>query len=483
MDFETLVRPFSPWRDPAASTAWRSAVPRFRRPIFDRLVSDLDGLSQYLSIIGPRRVGKSTLLRQIVEQLLDRGVEPRRILYYSLDDPALLRPGFSGHELLETLAAEMNSLGQDGPAYLLLDEVQALPHWELYVKKFYDLGYAVKILLSGSASSPIFKKSRESLLGRVNQHHLLPFSYREFLLYRLRDEQDLLDELESYTVVWHAALRGLLEAPDELRGHFDRFPSLSDALWSTASEAMDLFLIDGGFPEVWEMPTAEQKIDYLFENQVQKVIFEDLVLAAEFRKPEQLKAFYVSLLESPGREVSRTKLASELEIPAAAIDKYLPLLEMTDLIRHAEKFRTTTVRMRKGNRKFYLVDLALRNAVLRLDHRLLDDPQILGLYAENLVFNALKQTQGLLAVDFYREQNREIDFVATMSHGVHWPIEVKHQRQVSGGDLGFLRRFARERGTLQPFCVTRTRDVRGLDTHPEQSVFHLPLIEFLLLLG
>ena len=61
-------------------------------------------------------------------------------------------------------------------------------------------------------------------------------------------------------------------------------------------------------------PGRTKKIQYLFDNQVNKVISEDLVLAAEFRKPEQLKRFYVSLLEKPGREVSITALSKDLGI-------------------------------------------------------------------------------------------------------------------------------------------------------------------------
>lgn len=91
--------------------------------------------------------------------------------------------------------------GHPGLTYLFLDEIQRLDRWELYIKKYYDLKYPVRFVLSGSASSPIFKKSRESLLGRVKDYHLPPFSFREFLLCRWRDRPEsrrALDEIRGY---------------------------------------------------------------------------------------------------------------------------------------------------------------------------------------------------------------------------------------------------------------------------------------------
>lgn len=63
---------------------------------------------------------------------------------------------------------------------------------------------------------------------------------------------------------------------------------------------------------------------------------------------------------------------------------------MTDLLHHAEKFTKSLIKVRRGNIKCYLIDLALRNAILRIQDNLFQDAQTLGLYAKNLVSNALK---------------------------------------------------------------------------------------------
>jgi predicted AAA+ superfamily ATPase len=365
--------------------------------------------------------------------------------------------------------------------YLFLDEIQTLERWEQYLKKYYDLKYPVRIVVSGSASSPIFKKSRESLLGRVKDYHVLPFSFREFLLYRLKHEgrMELLNEVESINQTGRDIKGMFVKSPNHIGMDSVSVAQMSNDLWDVAETALKDFLVDGGFPEVWKLPTPEKKIEYLFDNQVKKVIYEDLVLATEFRKPEQLKAFYVSLLERPGQEVNTSSLSSSIGVGAQQIEKYLPLLEMTDLLSHASKFRSSPVRVRKGHRKYYLVDLALRNAVLRLGREILDDSDMLGLYAENLVFNTLKRWEGVLQIDYYRDGNSEVDFIVHTNPMRYWPIEVKYRKRASRPEFRGLKHFSRQFPCHVPAIVTKEREDWGRQEEP--SAFRFPLPQFLLM--
>ncbi|MDI6688693.1 MAG: AAA family ATPase, partial [Desulfobacterales bacterium] len=74
----------------------------------------------------------------------------------------------------------------------------ACTKWELYLKKYYDLKFSIRFIVSGSASSPIFRSSQESLLGRIKDRHLLPFSFREFCLFRLREQSGFASVLSHY---------------------------------------------------------------------------------------------------------------------------------------------------------------------------------------------------------------------------------------------------------------------------------------------
>ncbi len=478
MDIATLLQPYNPWVEQGDKGL--REVPEFTRPVFHDLIGDVQKLRQILSITGPRRVGKSTLLRQLVRHNLRQGYPSELLIYYSLDDPALFRPSIDRDGFMDALMLEARRrAGRAGPrrAFLFLDEIQRLERWELYLKKYYDLHYPVRLIVSGSASSPIFKKSRESLLGRVKDYHLLPFSFREFLLYSFRGDRELMEEMEEVHREGLAVKGVLAGGPRHLGLQSVPIRPLGDRLWRSANEALGGYLREGGFPEVWTMPTWEQKIEYLYDNQVKKVIYEDLVLAAEFRKPEQLKRFYISLLEQPGREVNLSKIAAETGILPAQGEKYLPLLEMTDLVAHIEKFRRSALRVRRGSVKFYLVDLALRNAVLRLPDAGLGDAATMGFYAENLVFNALRKWQGAVAIDYYRERDEEVDFVVHVGSRKYVPFEVKYRDLITEQDLRPIRNFLRRFSPVPGIVITKRRE----DFGTRDGLFSIPLIRFLLM--
>ncbi|HEU4335254.1 MAG TPA: AAA family ATPase [Candidatus Eisenbacteria bacterium] len=244
-----LLSPYNPWWGNELFPA--PATPSFRRPVFERIYDDIKHLKQIVSITGPRRVGKTTIVRQAIEQLLREGTDPRRILYFSMDDPLLLREPYR-ERLFDILVSVMGASARahEEPRYVFLDEIQRFDGWELYLKKYYDLAYPLRFVISGSATSPIYKKSRESLLGRVKDYHILPFSFREYVLYQRRDDRNMLDLLE-------AMARGGRALRDDLvtgRAGFSieaRLTPPREALDLDLRRLLDEYLVEGGFPEVW----------------------------------------------------------------------------------------------------------------------------------------------------------------------------------------------------------------------------------------
>ncbi|MEK6726986.1 MAG: ATP-binding protein [Deltaproteobacteria bacterium] len=473
MQYKELLLPYNPWWGEADAF---KLIPSFHRPIFDEILRGLKEAPQIISITGPRRVGKSTLIKQIVRRLISEDVNPADIIYYSMDDPALLRADIDHDRFFDSLMNEARKRAHK-LTYVFLDEIQRFERWELFLKKYYDLHYPVRFVISGSASSPIFKKSRESLLGRIKDYHILPFSFRETLLYLNRDDSELLRQLDDIYKTGKAVM-----------GMFARHPEYADLqevsishipyeLRRNIDEALERFMIEGGFPEVWKLPDWEMKQSYLFDNQVEKVILEDLVLAVELRKPEMLKRFYISLLESPGREINFQQLSQDLGINRATIEKYFPLLEMTDLLHHAEKFTKSPIKMRRGNIKCYLVDLALRNAILRIQDSLLKDAKTLGYYAENLVFNALKKWEGTVNIGYFREKESEVDFIVHLGAGKYLPIEVKYKETIRDTELRTIKNFCKRLNCPFGIVVSKNWD----DFGRKDNLFYMPLTQFLLL--
>jgi predicted AAA+ superfamily ATPase len=458
-----------------------ASLPDFHRDVFDDLYADIQRLPQMISVTGPRRVGKSTLLRQCIRKLIqEHGKEQaQRIVYFTMDDPALLLPHIDMDRFFEELVAEFAGRAKDGAVYLFLDEIQKFPRWELYLKKHYDLKTPVRFIVSGSASAPIFRKSRESLLGRIHDYQVLPFSFREYVFFTAKA-----NEISS---IWKSIgdfIRRNQTVETTVKWLQSFSHSHSDSFDEVSTRVNDFFF-EGGFPEVWKLPDILAKQEYLYQNQIERVIFEDLLVAAEFRKPEMLRRFYLGLLAEPGRETNISKLSKDIGITASTITTYFPLLEATDLVWRLHKYTGSKATAKAGNFKSYLVDLAVRNAVLKLTpERLMADDQVLGLYAENIVANHLRRWPGLVELAYFRERNNELDFIVDLG-ATRIGIEVKYRATLNDRELSKSREIAESLGCDAFVVVCKDRPDETLEKRlQEKSKIPLavvPLADFLLL--
>lgn len=171
------------------NTWWRGEkiynLPKMRRWAFDTVLGNLkQGLTPAVVLKGPRRVGKSVLLEQVIYHLLESGIQPHRIFRVQFDDLPDLRK-------LETpildlcrwysetiLKKTFNAAANDGEqAFIFLDEVQNLPDWAPQLKQLVDMN-PVKVLVTGSSALRI-EAGADSLAGRVFTVEMGPLLLRE----------------------------------------------------------------------------------------------------------------------------------------------------------------------------------------------------------------------------------------------------------------------------------------------------------------
>ena len=471
------------WRGPEQAF---EGLPEFRRDVFDDLYADVKQLPQMVSVTGPRRVGKSTLLQQCIQQLIADAPDPQaqanRIVYFSMQDPGLEIPGFNQDKFFNDLVAAAVQASKSGLTYLFLDEIQRFPRWELYLKKYYDLKTPVRFVVSGSASAPIFKKSRESLLGRVKDFHVLPFSFREW--WSCPETGNFSPTGKPASKVGKS-LRKLGQF-FQARGTSELFQLLDASNeFAQYGRKVEDYLFEGGFPEVWNLPTLLAKQEYLYQNQVERVIFEDLLVAAEFRKPEMLRRFYLGLLKDPGRESNLSQISSEIGLARSTIETYFPLLEATDLVWRLHKHTSTKSTPKAGNFKTYLVDLAVRNAVLKISQaQMVADATLMGAYAENVVANHLRRWPGLVELGYWRRNNDEIDFIVDLG-STRIGVEVKYRNEVQDKDVLKAARLSEAHGCEACIMVTKdamtTETVEKLKKQSPLPLAVVPLAAFLML--
>jgi predicted AAA+ superfamily ATPase len=356
------IRSWNPWW-----TASFTTEKSIHRGILGAIIKSLE-LPHIKDIIGVRRSGKTTLLKQVIAYLISQGTKPEHILFLSLDDPAF-QP-FTLDNVLENALFLHPDI-----AYLFLDEVQEKGGWELWVKKQYDLKKFRQIFVSGSNAKILAGDVARSLTGRHLPFYVTPFEFKEYL-----EAFNWANFDENYL---ETHLAGLLH-------HFENF------------------LARGGFPEtIFLDPSDARK---LLVNLYNDLIYRDVGSRSnvDFSKMHALAVFLCSNFT---REYSYNKIAKVLKIHPETIETYLKLLEDAFAFKNLSIFSYKLATQFRQTKKMFIVDNGLRNAVAF--HPTLDK----GKMMENLVFNELirlvqdHERMAGLNVYYWKDEKHEVDFV------------------------------------------------------------------------
>ena len=372
--------------------------------------------------IGSRRTGKTTLLKQIVKNLLSRNIEAKDIIYLALDHPRLSFAPLSEH-VRNFRKLFMHDRGRK--IFLFLDEVQDSPQWEAELKALYDLE-EVKIFCSGSTSA-LLTRQEGKLTGRQIVTTIFTLSFPEYLQFR-----------------------GLS-------------PSLSEdyKYESLAEEYLSL----GGYPEQVLHPSQE----YLL-NLLDDILARDLTRLHSLKKPFLLKELLRLIAAAAGSRTSFNKFAKVLGISVDTVKEYIGYFEMAFLIKSVEKWTTSWSEKIYAQKKIYLWDLGVKS--------LLTGSGDLGSKAENAVLIELLRSG--ISGGYFAESEREVDFVMGTAESP-LPLEVKYLESFDWQD----KRFAGLRLFLKRFPATRKALVvtKGAETTMEVNgveINALPLWKFLL---
>ncbi len=132
-------------------------------------------IRRFVVLSGVRRVGKTTILYQMIENLIGEGVNPKNILYATFDNPILKLAN------VETVLSMYESLYPiEGTRYLFFDEVQYTENWELWMKVIYDSRKEIRLAATGSASPILEKGSTDSGTGRWSILKIPTISFYEY---------------------------------------------------------------------------------------------------------------------------------------------------------------------------------------------------------------------------------------------------------------------------------------------------------------
>lgn len=437
------LRAWNPWWEKGIEGIKRYDIPSFKREIYQSVKTQFEKGKQIVSIVGMRQIGKSTIMRQMIRDLLSAGVPPESIFYISFDDPSLqTEHGSSNTDLMEKVVTTYaqyilkKDLGNISmPVYFFLDEIHQLPNWDKKLKAYYDRAYPIKYIISGSSSLRLQKQNRESLLGRISEFILWPFSFREFLEFKSQDNSRLQKSLitaKELHKTFHDTLN-INSIIDSLKTVY-----LETSLWDKEFiiQCLKQYILVGGFPRAWEANldfAAKQRI--IWEQHIVKVLFEDLVKVTNIRKPKELSFLFMQMVQWNGTEFRLRELHERLGVHLHTLDKYLRYLIQTFLIFRIDKTKSRRLEIKRktGNVKFYLSDVAFKNAIYKKDETVYESPEEMGIIAENLVCSLIQRwISGPYkddTIQFYKDNSGEVDFIVKQPEKTI-PIEVKWREQI-----------------------------------------------------
>jgi len=233
------------------------------------------------------------------------------------------------------------------------------------------------------------------------------------------------------------------------------------------------YLVAGGFPETARQEDLELCQRLLREDVVERVLKRDMTALFGVRNINDLEKLFIYLCLHTGGILGHKTIADALETSRVTVSNHLTLLEQANLIYCLPPVRMGGKKVLKAQNKYYLVDAALRNAVLLRSEEVLTKPQELGLIVETTVLRHLYAYyyRDTPEITYWRDaaSNKEVDIIVR-SPAYHLPFEVKYREDASLGSADGLAIYSAQEGIKQAYMVTKrerdfgVEDLQGIDT-------------------
>ena len=333
---------------------------------------------------GPRRSGKTTLLKELAQEL--------SVKYFNFDfisDREFFQPTY---DALEKIVSEHD--------VILIDEVQNYPESTIALKLLHD-EFDVKIIATGSSELRQKSKEFDSLAGRFTEHYCLPLSIQE--------------------------ISAAKNVPAYEKPNFE-------------AKLQQQLQIYGAYPEVYaNISLTELERVELLQNILDAYVLKDIIDIYDLRNEKLAKDVLTKIALQIGQEVSVAEIARSLGANASTVASYIEIFIKNYILIPLHPFKTNMRRAVSENRKLYFYDIGIRNILVK-DFREIDLRPDKGGVFENFIVIELEKlrrnTKAQQTMYFYREYSgQEVDIVLEDYQKNYKTIEVKSSAKSSGKDI------------------------------------------------
>jgi len=471
------------WENPEA----RPWVPPFRRHLVAQIQKRLEsGLAPAVIVRGSRQIGKTTSIKQLIFDLLEKGIPPHHIFWVQFDEISeLIQKENPILDLLswyekEILQERVNAIIRRGQkVYFFLDEIQNITNWAPQLKQILDTT-GIRAIVTGSSALRI-EKGRDSLAGRISTINAGLLSLTEIGTLRgKKSPPPFLPDNGISQLTQKDFWKNLINHGQQYRQYRD--------------EVFSLFSQYGAYPIAHTSHTQrwEEIADQLNETIIQRVIQHDLRLGEKGRKRDAvlLEELFRMACRYAGQTPTIQTMLEELRTTLHAnvgpqrVTNYLRFLNETLLVILIPPLEIR-LKKKKSASKICIADHSLRASWLQEIIPLTGDStseaeaSLAGHLAESIVGYTLSTIHGL-DLSYYPQRNREpeVDFILTIGQQ-RIPLEVKYRNNIRKEDLQGIITFMDNKFNNAPFGIVITRE--DMEEPERNNILFLPLKTFLLL--
>ncbi len=389
MDEQTIIEILKKWNP------WEKGIDAgIKRPRYVKKIYPYLERKEILVLKGIRRAGKSTLVKQLIQELINNKTDRKKILYLNLEDYNFAN-NLSIDLLEQVLSTYRNYSGNDSKTYFFIDEIQMIDGWERWVRTKYDLDDKIKFVITGSSASLISAELSTLLTGRNLSFKIMPLSFSEFI-------------------------------------EFSSTKSLQD------------YLKFGGFPEV-VLENDEEKKTFILQQYFEDIIHKDIIDRYNIRNTRQLINIARSIVSNSSSKVSINKLSKVFGISKDTLSLYITYMINAYLLYEVRYFSfSATIRHDVTKlSKLFALDNGLINAV---DIKYSKNE---GKLFENAVL--IKLLERYDEVSYWSELQSEVDFVVDKK-----AINVTSADIVPERETKALAEFQKKHKQFSPWLVTKS---------------------------
>lgn len=438
-----------------------------KREEFNNIISKINE-KRILSIIGPRRVGKSTLIYQAINYLLeDKKIDKKRILLFSGDDPSLFFD--ENDKLSDVLEVYFNEILQErisnlsSKVYVFIDEIHFIKNWQNYLKICFDRKYNIKFIVTGSSSLHLFKDANESLLGRIENIYVLPLTFHQFLnfhrTYVTKQEDIILPKFD-------------LDNPDISFRNLEKIYYDED-LKVTIQKILNEYILVGGYPEYFEDRDIDIWQRRLADDIITRGIYKDILTMYNIKSPDILEKLLYYIAANNSQTFSYTGMTRNFSIDTVTLISYVGYLKQAFLINILENYSTNIGKVIRSNKKLSVLDNGIQNSLLKKKELYNDD---IGHIIESMVdfdIRLICEKENYNQYYYRNSAKEEIDIILDRKIDVI-PIEVKYTNQIERYDTAIIKNFI-EKNKMNKIGKTNYGIVITKDIYKkEDNLYYIP---------